>query len=69
MIETKGLVHEYDPVKRRWAQEYWVPAVNRHLDYGTAEGRLWKYLYLDTHNLVLNSREKILEVMEQAKGE
>ena len=27
VIETKGLVREYDPIKRRWAQEYWVPAV------------------------------------------
>ena len=30
VIETKGLVREYDPIKRRWAQEYWVPAVSRH---------------------------------------
>ena len=27
VIETKGLVREYDPIKRRWAQEYWVPAI------------------------------------------
>ena len=69
VIETKGLVHEYDEVKRRWAREYWVPAVNRHPEYGTAAGKIWKYLYLDNHDLVLNAREKILEVIEQAKGE
>ena len=39
VIETKGLVREYDPIKRRWAQEYWVPAVNRHPDYGTGAGK------------------------------
>ena len=69
VIETKGLVHEYDPVKRRWAQEYWVPAVNRHPEYGVAAGKLWKYLYLDTHDLVLNAREKILEVIDHAGEE
>ena len=69
VIETKGLVHEYDEVKRRWAREYWVPAVNRHPDYGVAAGKIWKYLYLDDHDLVLNAQEKILEVIEQVKGE
>ena len=69
VIETKGLVHEYDPVKRRWAQEYWVPAVNRHPEYGVAADKRWAYLYLDNHDLVLNAREKILEAIEQAKGE
>ena len=69
VIETKGLVWEYDPVKRRWAQEYWVPAVNRHPDYGIAAGKRWTYLYLDTHDLVLNAREKILEAVENAREE
>ena len=69
VIETKGLIHEYDEVKRRWAREYWVPAVNRHPEYGVAAGKLWKYLYLDTHDLVLNAREKILELIDEAKGE
>ena len=69
VIETKGLVHEYDEVKRRWAREYWVPAVNRHPEYGIDAGKIWKYLYLDNHDLVLNAREKILEIIDEAKGE
>ena len=65
VIETKGLVREYDPIKRRWAQEYWVPAVNRHPEYGTQAGKLWTYLYLDSEALVLQAKEGILEVIEK----
>ena len=65
VIETKGLVREYDPIKRRWAQEYWVPAVNRHPEYGTQAGKLWTYLYLDSEALVLQAKERILEVIEK----
>ena len=65
VIETKGLVREYDPIKRRWAQEYWVPAVNRHPEYGIQAGKLWTYLYLDSEALVLQAKERILEVIEK----
>ena len=68
VIETKGLVREYDPIKRRWAQEYWVPAVNRHPEYGTAAGKLWTYLYLDSEALVLQAKERIIEVIEKARN-
>ena len=64
VIETKGLVRDYDPIKRRWAQEYWVPAVNHHPDYGTASGRMWTYLYLDSEALVLQAKERIRKVIE-----
>ena len=63
VIETKGLVREYDPIKRRWAQEYWVPAVNRHPEYGTAAGKLWTYLYLDSEALVLQAKEGIRDAI------
>ena len=69
VIETKGLVYPDDPVKRRWAQEYWRPAVNRHPEYGIAAGKRWEYLYLDNHDMVLAAREKILEVIAMVKGE
>ena len=65
VIETKGLVREYDETKRRWAQEYWVPAVNRHPEYGTAVGKLWAYLYLDSEALVAQAKERILDVIEK----
>ena len=63
VIETKGLVREYDPTKRRWAQEYWVPAVNRHPEYGTAAGKMWTYLYLDSEALVMQAKERIYEII------
>ena len=69
VIETKGLVREYDPTKRRWAQEYWVPAVNRHPEYGTAAGKLWAYLYLDSEALVMQAKERILEVIGKARND
>ena len=67
VIETKGLVREYDPVKRRWAQEYWVPAVNRHPEYGTTAGKLWAYLYMDSEALVVQAKERIREFIDSAK--
>ena len=67
VIETKGLVREYDPIKRRWAQEYWVPAVSRHPDYGTNAGKLWAYMYLDSEALVSQARERICELIENVK--
>ena len=66
VIETKGLVREYDETKRRWAQEYWVPAVNRHPEYGTAAGRLWAYLYLDSEALVAQAKERINDVIKKS---
>ena len=69
VIETKGLVREYDETKRRWAQEYWVPAVNRHPEYGTAAGTLWTYLYLDSEALVLQAKERIVELVGKHIGD
>ncbi len=66
VIETKGLVREYDPIKRRWAQEYWVPAVNRHPEYGLAAGKVWAYLYLDSELLVSQAHDRIRELIEKA---
>ena len=68
VIETKGLVREYDPTKRRWAQEYWVPAVNRHPKYGIAAGKIWAYLYLDSEALVAQAKERIVEVIESNRA-
>ena len=69
VIETKGLVREYDETKRRWAQEYWVPAVNRHPEYGIQVGKLWTYLYLDSEALVLQAKERINIVIDEAKSQ
>ena len=65
VIEVKGLERDNDPIKRRWAQEYWVPAVNHHQEYGLAAGRTWAYLYLDDEALVINATSRIQELIDQ----
>ena len=65
VIEVKGLERDNDPVKRRWAQEYWVPAVNHHEQYGQSTGRTWAYLYLDDEALVTNAANKIRELIDE----
>ena len=65
VIEVKGLERDNDPIKRRWAQEYWVPAVNHHQEYGHATGRTWAYLYLDDEPLVINASTRIQELIDQ----
>ena len=65
VIEVKGLERDNDPIKRRWAQEYWVPAVNRHQEYGQAAGRTWAYLYLDDEALVTNATTRIRDLIDE----
>ena len=65
VIEVKGLERDNDPIKRRWAQEYWVPAVNRHQKYGQAAGRTWSYLYLDDEALVINATTRVRELINE----
>lgn len=55
VIEVKGREWAHDPLKRRWAQEYWIPAVNRHPVYGADIGKIWQYLYLDSEINVVNA--------------
>ena len=68
VIEVKGLERDNDPIKRRWAQEYWVPAVNRHDDYGEAQGKTWAFLYLDDEALVLNAASRLRELIEEHRN-
>ena len=65
VIEVKGLERGNDPIKRRWAQEYWVPAVNHHQEYGQATGRTWAYLYLADEPLVINATSRVQELIDQ----
>ena len=65
VIEVKGLERDNDPIKRRWAQEYWVPAVNHHQEYGLAAGKTWAYLYLDDEALVINATSRIQQLIDQ----
>ena len=65
VIEVKGLERDNDPIKRRWAQEYWVPAINHHEEYGQSTGRTWTYLYLDDEALVINATNKIQELIDE----
>ena len=43
-IEVKGEERNSDLVKRKYAEEYWIPAVNGHLDL-LEHGR-WEYIYV-----------------------
>ena len=45
VMEVKGLERVTDLHKRRWTEEFWLPAVNSHPQFG-AHGP-WTYLYLD----------------------
>ena len=68
VIEVKGKVYLYDPDKRRWAQQYWVPAVNRHPEYGLTTGKLWDYLYLDDLALVQDAGNIIADLIAKHRG-
>lgn len=63
VIEVKGYQRPADPVKRHWAEKYWIPAVNRHPDYGAAVGKVWAYLYLDDQPLVKDAAAAIRELI------
>ena len=63
VIEAKGRQRPSDPVKRRWAEKYWIPAINRHPQYGAAVGKVWEYLYLDDLPLVKNTGDSIRELI------
>ena len=67
VIEVKGLERDNDPIKRRWAQEYWVPAVNHHEEYGQSNGRTWAYLYLNEEALVIKAASRIRELIDQQR--
>ena len=45
-IEVKGKEHVADEAKRRYAEEWWIPCVNAHPEFGGGS-RAWAYLYLD----------------------
>ena len=47
VIELKGQIRDSDDLKRRWTEDHWIPAVNRHLEYGRAAGKEWRYLHLN----------------------
>ena len=59
VIEVKGEERISDPVKRRYAEEYWIPGVNSHPEL-LEHGR-WVYLYV-TSPPTLNS------MIDDAKG-
>ena len=44
VIEVKGVEHDNDPVKKKYAEEYWIPGVNAHPELRKYGG--WVYLYV-----------------------
>ena len=69
VIEVKGEEKPSDPEKRRYAEDYWVPAVNRHPEYGRQAKRIWRYLYLPESPLFEETEEKIREMIQNAANE
>ncbi len=65
VIEVKGEEQESDRVKRRWAEQYWIPAINQHPDYGAAAGQVWAFLYLDDAALVATAAAAVQEVIDR----
>ena len=59
VIEVKGQEKAADRVKRRWIEQYWLPAVNRHPDYGVRNRKVWDYLYLDSLLKVQSARDAV----------
>ena len=68
VIEVKGEEQESDRVKRRWAEQYWIPAINRSPDYGRAAGKVWAFLYLDDAALVANAANAVQAVIDQHRA-
>ena len=65
VIEVKGQERLHDADKRRWAGQYWVPAVNCHDDYGYAISKVWDYLYLDNYPLIQGAKDAITALINK----
>lgn len=50
IVEVKGIADQQDWLKKQWTEDYWIPAVNAHAEYGKAAGKVWTYLYLDSED-------------------
>ena len=68
VIEVKGQVRDLDPVKRQWTQNYWLPAVNQHPDFGGAQGLVWDYIYLDDDAKIQNAADLIRQHVNRPSG-
>lgn len=53
VMEVKGLEYPADAEKRRWTEEYWLPAVNAHPEF--SKNGPWVYHYVDRTPLDLNT--------------
>ena len=67
VIEVKGQEDEDDRLKKRWTEDYWLPAVNSHPEYGAAAGKIWTYLYLDSQSQVTALEPLLAETIAQAQ--
>ena len=63
VIEVKGRESDADRVKRRWAENYWIPAVNQHPNFG--HKRTWDYLYLDSLEGIAEAAHLIAEKVKE----
>ena len=53
IVEVKGLEYPADAEKRRWTEQYWIPAVNAHPEF--SKNGPWAYIYVDQTPLDLTT--------------
>ena len=66
VIEVKGLEYAGDAEKRRWTEEYWLPAVNTHPEY--SKNGPWAYIYVDETPLDLTTNLTMGRAIAEANG-
>ena len=63
VIEVKGQEYPMDAEKRRWTEEYWIPAVNGDPEY-RRQGT-WAYAYINEEPLNLATDRAIREALQE----
>ena len=65
VIEVKGKEQDTDADKKRWATDYWLPAVNGNP--GFSKGKAWTYLYIDQEPTDIYATNMVSEAISKAE--
>ena len=69
VIEVKGMEDEADLLKKQWTEDYWLPAVNGHPEFGGQAGKVWDYLYLQDIVLTEQADRPLAELIARRQAE
>ena len=69
VIEVKGQEDAEDRRKKQWTEDYWLPAVNRHPEFGPQVGKVWDYLYLNDAALAAKAAEPLNALIARHQAE